>query len=189
MGCGGDIQPGAQAALEGRSEAWLPINAPCQLAARAPEGGGTTLAAGVTRGRAGGATPAGDWAASRRWRCAPVGAASAPAPRSPVQPHLPAERGSTRRSTLLRQPPAARPPLLGSLPVPLLPPSLSHTAHITHHPPQDEINLEENERIKAELNPVKISEPKTPYLSPLDSDDELDLGEGQGKGGWWVFDI
>ena len=27
-----------------------------------------------------------------------------------------------------------------------------------------------------ELNPVKINEPKTPYLSPLDTDDELDLG-------------
>ncbi|EFN54038.1 hypothetical protein CHLNCDRAFT_136100 [Chlorella variabilis] len=40
----------------------------------------------------------------------------------------------------------------------------------------DEENLEENERIKKELNPRKIDEPKTPYLSPMDTDEEGDLG-------------
>lgn len=37
---------------------------------------------------------------------------------------------------------------------------------------RDEDNLEENERIKQELNPRKIDEPKTPYLSPLQTEDE-----------------
>ena len=41
----------------------------------------------------------------------------------------------------------------------------------------DETNLAENERIKAELNPTKINEPKTPYHSPLDTDDDHDAGE------------
>eukprot|EP00887_Chlorella_sp_A99_P002378 scaffold10.g2378.t1 len=36
----------------------------------------------------------------------------------------------------------------------------------------DEDNLEENERIKKELNPRKIEEPKTPYLSPMETEDE-----------------
>lgn len=34
----------------------------------------------------------------------------------------------------------------------------------------DETNLEQNERIKAELPPVKITEPKTPYHAPLEGD-------------------
>ncbi|KAK9825383.1 hypothetical protein WJX81_007163 [Elliptochloris bilobata] len=34
----------------------------------------------------------------------------------------------------------------------------------------DEANLEENDKIKAELKPVKINEPKTPYHGPLDMD-------------------
>ena len=34
----------------------------------------------------------------------------------------------------------------------------------------DEANLAENERIKAELNPTKIDEPKTPYHPPLEPD-------------------
>lgn len=41
----------------------------------------------------------------------------------------------------------------------------------------DEANLVENEKVKAELNPKKITEPKTPYLSPASSDAELDLGK------------
>lgn len=40
-------------------------------------------------------------------------------------------------------------------------------------------NLEENERIKAELAPTAIDEPKTPYHAPFDSDD----GGGGGSGG------
>jgi len=40
---------------------------------------------------------------------------------------------------------------------------------------RDEVNLIENEKIKKELNPMKIDEPNTPYLSPLDTDDELDV--------------
>ena len=42
-------------------------------------------------------------------------------------------------------------------------------------PRRDEANLSENEKIKKELNPTKISEPKTPYLSPMETDEELDL--------------
>ena len=38
---------------------------------------------------------------------------------------------------------------------------------------RDEHNLEENERIKRELNPTKIDEPKTPYHRGV-SDDEDD---------------
>lgn len=46
----------------------------------------------------------------------------------------------------------------------------------------DEGNLSENERIKAELDPVRIEEPKTPYHSPpRDEEDFDDLVEG---GGW-----
>ena len=41
---------------------------------------------------------------------------------------------------------------------------------------RDEGNLEENERIKAALNPRKIDEPNTPYLSPMDTDEERELG-------------
>ncbi len=41
----------------------------------------------------------------------------------------------------------------------------------------DEANLEENEAIKAEINPTKIDEPKTPYHRPL-SDDGDDLLDG-----------
>mmetsp|Transcript_4018 Transcript_4018/g.9997 ORF Transcript_4018/g.9997 Transcript_4018/m.9997 type:complete len:122 (-) Transcript_4018:341-706(-) len=36
----------------------------------------------------------------------------------------------------------------------------------------DEDNLQVNEAIKAELPPVKITEPKTPYHAPLQGDDE-----------------
>ena len=43
-------------------------------------------------------------------------------------------------------------------------------------------NLEENDRIKAELDPAKINEPKTPYRGPLaepmDDDDEEEHGLG-----------
>lgn len=35
----------------------------------------------------------------------------------------------------------------------------------------DETNLEENEKLKAELNPRKIDEPKTPYVGPYDEQD------------------
>jgi len=44
---------------------------------------------------------------------------------------------------------------------------------------RDEENLEENEKIKQELNPRKIDEPKTPYLSPLDTDDEAEMELGE----------
>ena len=38
--------------------------------------------------------------------------------------------------------------------------------------------MEENEKIKLELNPRRIDEPKTPYLSPMETDEENDaLGE------------
>jgi hypothetical protein len=40
---------------------------------------------------------------------------------------------------------------------------------------RDEDNLEENERIKKELNPRKIDEPKTPYLSPQATEDEDEM--------------
>lgn len=43
---------------------------------------------------------------------------------------------------------------------------------------RDEANLEANEEIKRDLNPTKITEPKTPYRSPMATDDELDLGAG-----------
>lgn len=36
--------------------------------------------------------------------------------------------------------------------------------------------MEENEKIKAELMPTKINEPKTPYHAPLDVEDEPDEG-------------
>ena len=39
------------------------------------------------------------------------------------------------------------------------------------------VNLEENEKIKAELMPTKINEPKTPYHAPLGEDPEADEGE------------
>jgi hypothetical protein len=38
-------------------------------------------------------------------------------------------------------------------------------------------NLEENEKIKAELAPTKINEPKTPFHAPYSEEDEVDLGE------------
>jgi hypothetical protein len=41
------------------------------------------------------------------------------------------------------------------------------------------VNLEENERIKAELMPTKINEPKTPYHAPLGEDPEADEGESR----------
>ena len=34
----------------------------------------------------------------------------------------------------------------------------------------NEVNLAENEQIKAELNTTKIDEPKTPYHAPIDED-------------------
>lgn len=37
-------------------------------------------------------------------------------------------------------------------------------------------NLEENEKIKSDLMPTKINEPKTPYHAPLGEDDDLDEG-------------
>jgi Protein phosphatase inhibitor 2 (IPP-2) len=43
------------------------------------------------------------------------------------------------------------------------------------HQCRDEDNLEENERIKKELNPRKIDEPKTPYLSPQATEDEAEM--------------
>lgn len=49
---------------------------------------------------------------------------------------------------------------------------------------RDEDNLEKNEKIKAELNPRKIDEPKTPYLSPLEtSDEDHDMLDGGDAGG------
>jgi hypothetical protein len=41
--------------------------------------------------------------------------------------------------------------------------------------------LEENERIKKELNPCKIDEPKTPYLSPHATEDEEEMLGKAGK--------
>ena len=38
------------------------------------------------------------------------------------------------------------------------------------HATWDEGNLARNEDIKAELNPTKIDEPKTPYHAPVDPD-------------------
>lgn len=38
-------------------------------------------------------------------------------------------------------------------------------------------NLEVNEKIKSELNPVRINEPKTPYRGPMDADEEDGLGK------------
>ena len=43
-------------------------------------------------------------------------------------------------------------------------------------------NLEENEKIKAELAPTKINEPKTPFHAPYSEEDELDLGEVSHEG-------
>lgn len=37
-------------------------------------------------------------------------------------------------------------------------------------------NLEVNEKIKSDLNPVRINEPKTPYRGPMDADEEEELG-------------
>jgi Protein phosphatase inhibitor 2 (IPP-2) len=37
-------------------------------------------------------------------------------------------------------------------------------------------NLEVNEKIKSDLNPVRINEPKTPYRGPMDADEEDALG-------------
>jgi hypothetical protein len=50
------------------------------------------------------------------------------------------------------------------------------TRFLTAVTTRDEENLEENERLKQELNPRKIDEPKTPYLSPLETttDDETE---------------
>lgn len=47
---------------------------------------------------------------------------------------------------------------------------------------RDEDNLEENERIKKELNPRKIDEPKTPYLSPQATEDEEEMLGKKGVG-------
>lgn len=43
-------------------------------------------------------------------------------------------------------------------------------------------NLEENERIKADLNPTPIDEPKTPYHAPVPADDEVGSGDEAGRG-------
>lgn len=44
-------------------------------------------------------------------------------------------------------------------------------------------NLEENEKIKAELAPTKINEPKTPFHAPFgeeeDADEDIDVPEGR----------
>ncbi len=40
----------------------------------------------------------------------------------------------------------------------------------------DEANLEENETIKAAINPTKIDEPKTPYHRPMSDDEDDPLG-------------
>lgn len=48
---------------------------------------------------------------------------------------------------------------------------------------RDEANLEANEDIKRDLNPTKITEPKTPYRSPLETDDELDIRTYRRRGG------
>lgn len=39
----------------------------------------------------------------------------------------------------------------------------------------DEENLAVNEKIKEELNPIKITEPKTPYRGPLDPESDDDM--------------
>eukprot|EP00884_Botryococcus_braunii_P005904 jgi/Botrbrau1/15314/Bobra.0319s0004.1 len=41
----------------------------------------------------------------------------------------------------------------------------------------DEANLEVNEKIKSDLNPVRINEPKTPYRGPMDADEEEELDD------------
>ena len=41
----------------------------------------------------------------------------------------------------------------------------------------DEANLEENEAIKAEINPTKIDEPKTPYHRPLSDEGDDPAGK------------
>jgi hypothetical protein len=38
-------------------------------------------------------------------------------------------------------------------------------------------NLEDNEKIKSELNPARINEPKTPYRGPMDMEEELAAGQ------------
>ncbi|KAK9915909.1 hypothetical protein WJX75_005872 [Coccomyxa subellipsoidea] len=49
--------------------------------------------------------------------------------------------------------------------------SISRSSRSIHW---DEANLEENEKIKSDLMPTKINEPKTPYHAPLGEDDDLD---------------
>ena len=61
-----------------------------------------------------------------------------------------------------------------------------HRLEVCHkHPPAlmarskvkwDEANLEENETIKAAINPTKIDEPKTPYHRPMSDEDDDPLG-------------
>ena len=60
---------------------------------------------------------------------------------------------------------------------PRIQPSLSHQTRPPLHP----ANLEENERIKAELAPAPIDEPKTPYHPPL-GDDDVDADDDRGSG-------
>ena len=44
-------------------------------------------------------------------------------------------------------------------------------------------NLEENEKIKAELAPTKINEPKTPFHAPYSEDEDVDIALDPEEGG------
>ena len=49
-------------------------------------------------------------------------------------------------------------------------------------------NLEENEKIKAELAPTKINEPKTPFHAPYSEDEDLDIAPDPEEG-WHALHI